>query len=67
MLLRRGIETDLRIGFRKRSGKVEGHAWLEYNQQPINEAESEISTYAIYDRQVNFDVWLRQKGREPAG
>jgi hypothetical protein len=66
MLLRRGIETDLRIGFRKRNGKVEGHAWLEYHRQPINEAESEVSTYSIYDRPVRFDLWLRQKNGKPA-
>lgn len=66
MLRRRGVETELRVGFRKRDGKVEGHAWIEHNQTPINEAQSEVSTYSIYDRPVRFDLWLRQKDREPA-
>lgn len=66
MLLRRGIETDLRIGFRKRDGKIEGHAWIEDNGLPINESQKEIQTYAIYDRPIHFDLWLRPKDREPA-
>ena len=64
MLRRRGIDTDLRIGFRKREGKIEGHAWLEQDRIPINETECEIRTYAIYDKPVRFDLWLRPKGRE---
>src|SRR5665213_3433501 len=32
MLLRGGLEVNVRVGFRKRDGKVEGHAWVEYNE-----------------------------------
>ena len=65
MLLRRGVSTNLRVGFRKRDGKIEGHAWVEHDQIPINEDRAEIETYAIYDRPVQFDMWLKPKDRAP--
>ena len=30
MLLSRGLSTELRVGFRKRDGRIEGRAWLEH-------------------------------------
>lgn len=63
MLLHSGIEAHLRVGFRKRDGKVQGHAWVEYNEHPINEVASETSTFAVYDEPVCFDLWRRQKAR----
>jgi Transglutaminase-like superfamily len=65
ILLRRGIPTDLRVGFRKREGRFEGHAWLEYDGVPINETLSEARSYAPYDQPVTFDLW-RQLIRERA-
>lgn len=67
ILLRRGIDVDLRVGFRKRNGKVEGHAWVERGQIPINENAGEIGTYHIHDQPVSFDLWLRPKDRTLAG
>src|SRR5580698_4701202 len=32
ILLRRGLSTDLRVGFRKRGGRIEGHAWVEHDR-----------------------------------
>jgi hypothetical protein len=55
ILLRRGLPTDLRVGFRKRAGRIEGHAWLEHEGAPINEAISETLTYQPYDRPMNYD------------
>ncbi len=57
MLLRRGIEVNLRVGFRRHEGKIEGHAWVEYGDAPINEAESKIRTYTIYEQPVRFDLF----------
>lgn len=37
MLLQRGIECELRIGFKVASATFEAHAWVEYAGQPINE------------------------------
>ncbi len=58
MLLRRGIAADLRVGFRKRDGKIEGHAWVEHDRVPINEDQSEVETFVIYDQPVHFDLWV---------
>jgi hypothetical protein len=55
ILLRRGLSTDLRIGFRKRDDRIEGHAWLEHEGTPINEAISETLTYQPSDRPMNYD------------
>ena len=38
VLARRGIETKLRFGVRREEG-LEAHAWLEYRDQPIGQAD----------------------------
>jgi len=55
MLLRLGLSTDLRVGFRKRDGTFEGHAWLEHDGAPINEAVAEALTYEQYEHPISFD------------
>ena len=35
MLRRRGIESTLRIGVRKRGDHLEAHAWVEQGGQPL--------------------------------
>ncbi|MDP9053679.1 MAG: lasso peptide biosynthesis B2 protein [Acidobacteriota bacterium] len=57
ILLRRGLSTDLRVGFRKREGRFEGHAWLEHEGAPVNETISEVLTYQPYERPMNFDQY----------
>jgi hypothetical protein len=47
ILGRRGIDADLQIGYRKREGRIEGHAWLVYQGDPINEQPDVISTYTL--------------------
>ncbi|MEP6714932.1 MAG: lasso peptide biosynthesis B2 protein [Terriglobia bacterium] len=59
MLRKRGIETELRVGMRKREGRVEGHAWLEFQGQALNEAESVIATYSALPVPVTYDLWLK--------
>jgi hypothetical protein len=63
MLQRGGIEANLRVGFRKRSGKWEGHAWLEHNESPINEVGSETRTFTVYEEPVCCDLWRKQRGQ----
>lgn len=46
MLARCGIPTALRLGVRKGDGWLKAHAWLEYNGQPIGEAEDLGEKYA---------------------
>lgn len=66
MLLRRGVSTDLRVGFRKRDGAVQGHAWLEYADAPVNEAIDEARSYVPYEKPISFDLW-RQIRQDPQG
>jgi hypothetical protein len=67
MLLRRGHLVDLRVGFRKREGKIEGHAWVEHHNIPINEDAAEAGTFVVYEQPVCFDMWRTQKHPEPIG
>ncbi|MGA2713903.1 MAG: lasso peptide biosynthesis B2 protein [Bryobacteraceae bacterium] len=62
MLLRRGLETNLRVGFRKRAGKIQGHAWVEHDAAPVNESESETSTFVVYEQPACFDLWRQSAG-----
>jgi hypothetical protein len=65
ILTRRGVEVSLRVGFRKRDGKFEGHAWVEHDQSPINENESEARTYTVSEQPACFDLWRKQERSEP--
>jgi hypothetical protein len=60
ILTRRGVEVSLRVGFRKRDGKFEGHAWVEHDHSPINENESEARTYTVSEQPACFDLWRKQ-------
>jgi hypothetical protein len=67
ILLRRGLSTDLRVGFRKSDGQIEGHAWVEHDGVPINEDAGTIGTYVPYAQPVSFDLWRRIKRNEHSG
>ncbi len=66
MLLRRGVPTDLRVGFRKREGRIEGHSWLEYAGAPVNEVLSEARSYVPYEKPITFDLWRQVRNAGPA-
>lgn len=59
-LRRRGIETELTIGYRNREGKIEGHAWLEFSGAPVNEEPAVIATYT---RATRHDVLTQPTGQ----
>ena len=40
LLSRQGIQTELRFGVRREAGKLDAHAWLEYQGEPIGETTS---------------------------
>lgn len=40
LLVRQGLETELKIGVRKLGGAVHAHAWLEQAGVPVGESES---------------------------
>jgi Transglutaminase-like superfamily len=59
LLLRRGVSTDLRVGFRKRDGRFEGHAWVEHAGAPINEDANETKTFVPWSEPFSYDLWRR--------
>jgi len=61
MLLRRGVDTNLRVGFRKRDETLEGHAWVEHNGVPLNEDPSVVRTYWVSGEPTSFDFEAAKK------
>ena len=57
LLLRRGVDTQLRVGIRKTGTSFEAHAWLELRGEPLNESPSVVGTYQAFPRPVSFDAW----------
>ena len=61
LLRKRGVEAELVVGYRRgtgeRSGKIEGHAWLEFEGGPINEEPAVARTYTTSIDLKAFDLW----------
>ena len=49
MLRRQGYAAKLRIGVRKKAGKLEAHAWVEYEGAALNQAEQMHRHYAAFE------------------
>jgi hypothetical protein len=44
----RGIQTELRIGVRLESGKLDAHAWVEYQGVPVNDRHDIGARFAAF-------------------
>jgi len=55
LLRRRGVDSDLRVGFRRREQRLEGHAWVEYEGVPLNEDPTVVQTYSVSEKSTTFD------------
>src|SRR5215207_9853335 len=53
LLRRRGLESDLRIGTRKRDGHFDAHAWVEFSGRALNESRGVGARYAVFERPIN--------------
>lgn len=53
LLRQRGIVCDLRIGVRLAQGKLEAHAWLEYEGVPVNDKADVAREFAPFHRRVS--------------
>lgn len=49
MLIRRGIDPDLRIGARQEPGKFEAHAWLEFAGVVLNDTSGEHRHFTPFE------------------
>ncbi len=56
VLIRRGVGVDLRVGFRRNDNQLEGHAWVEYQGVPLNEARSVVARYSAFTGSASFDL-----------
>jgi len=49
LLLRRKIQTDLHIGFRKKDGAFDGHAWITYKGKVVTGFLPKLHTFSQFD------------------
>lgn len=55
LLMRKGVSCSLKFGQRFDSnGKIEAHAWLEYQQSVINDEVTVNSQYKSFDKPLNL-------------
>lgn len=47
-----GLETELRIGMRRRDGKLESHAWLEDQERVIGDRTDVQQDYQAFGRAI---------------
>ena len=47
LLGQKGIRTDLKIGVREEKGRIAGHAWVEYENEAINDGGG-YRTYSVF-------------------
>ena len=52
MLRRRGVESDLRIGVRLVDERLEAHAWIEVDGQPLNDSAAVTDQFAPFEGRV---------------
>lgn len=52
LLRRRGLSGQLRIGVRKREGKFEAHAWVEFEETVLNDSEEVHRHYQPFQRDL---------------
>jgi len=54
LLLRRGVDTEIRIGVRRKEGGdgLDFHAWVEHEGLVINDARDVRTRFATFDRAI---------------
>lgn len=52
LLRRRGIDSCLRIGVRKKAGRLEAHAWVELQGLALNDDSGVRERFAAFDRRL---------------
>jgi hypothetical protein len=52
LLRRRGVAADLRIGVRREQDQLQAHAWVEHDDEALNDGGSTSGTYAAFDTRL---------------
>jgi len=60
LLKRQDIIADIRIGVSQKERHLHAHAWLEYNNIPINEHPDVYNQYAAFDAALQSEALLRK-------
>jgi hypothetical protein len=53
LLRRRGIASDLRIGVQLVQGRLDAHAWVEYEAMPINDTPDVAQRFAAFTESLS--------------
>lgn len=57
-----GIDSDLRIGVRKESGRLQAHAWVEHLGQVLNDSQDAPLRFAVFDKPIAEDGLSQSRG-----
>ena len=52
LLRQQGLCGELRIGVHKVAGRIQAHAWIEYDERPLNEDGRVHERYAVFDQAI---------------
>jgi hypothetical protein len=52
LLLRRGVECQLHIGVRMAGKRLEAHAWIEYEGEPINDRRENCESFCAFPKPI---------------
>jgi hypothetical protein len=53
LLRRRGMRSEFRIGVRMTDGRLDAHAWVEYEGRPLNNAQDVAERFAAFEGQLS--------------
>jgi hypothetical protein len=56
LLRRQGIDSELRIGVKQEQGKLEAHAWVEYDGKVLNDSPDVRSRFTMFDRPIEVKL-----------
>ena len=56
LLKRKGVETQLKFGYKNSSGNLQAHAWLEYNSVPLTLNSQVAEEYSSFTAPLMDDI-----------
>jgi hypothetical protein len=58
LLHRRGVRSELRIGVRLIQGRLDAHAWVEYQARPVNDTPDVSERFAAFDGPLSPKLFI---------
>lgn len=59
LVSKRGISSDLRIGFLKKGNCLEAHAWVEKDGVPINDSPDVTEKFNVFEGAIHFSSFSK--------